>query len=317
MKYIAPLLCAGFLLASCGDNSTDLHGYAEGRFVMLAPDVAGRITRIAAQEGAHAEAGAVIFQIEDATERSAFEAARSSAQAAAARYDDAAAGGREPEVAAARELLKQARAAQIRAQAERERAENLLRTGYASRARVDEAVAAAESADARVAEMRERLTLSALPAREDQLRALAADAKQAEAQALVAGEVFRRRYVTAPAPGRIERIIRFAGDVAAPDRPAVRFLPDGQVRAILFVPEPLLAQTPVGTGLEIFCDGCPANAKARVVRLSEEAEFTPPVIYSDAERARLVFRAEAQFEGFTPPPGTPLRARIAAAEAPR
>ncbi len=174
-------------------------------------------------------------------------------------------------------------------------------------------VAAAEAADSRVAEMRERLTLASLPAREDQMRALAASAKEAEANALVAGENFRRRYIAAPAAGRIERIIRFAGDLAGPDRPAVRFLPDGQVRAILFVPEPLLAKTPVGTAIAISCDGCPADAKARIVRLAEEAEFTPPVIYSDSERSRLVFRAEATFQGFTPPPGTPLRARIAAA----
>ncbi len=317
MKHPTIILFATCLLAACGDNSTDLHGYAEGRFIMLAPDAPGRIARIAAQEGAHAEAGAVIFQMEDASERSAFEAARANAQAAAARYDDAAAGGREPEVAAARETLKQARAAQVRASADRERAEGLFRTGDVARARLDESVAAAETANARVAELRERLTLAALPAREDQLRALAAGAKEAEAQALVAGENFRRRYIAAPAAGRVERVIRYAGDVAGPDRPAVRFLPDGQVRAILFVPEPILAKTPVGTNLVIFCDGCPTDAKARIVRLAEEAEFTPPVIYSDAERARLVFRAEAEFQGFIPPPGTPLRATITGAEAAR
>ena len=45
-------LLAGLIaLAACGDKESELHGYAEGRFVILAPDAPGRIAKIAAQEG--------------------------------------------------------------------------------------------------------------------------------------------------------------------------------------------------------------------------------------------------------------------------
>ncbi|MBX7200430.1 MAG: HlyD family efflux transporter periplasmic adaptor subunit, partial [Rhodospirillaceae bacterium] len=121
----------------------------------------------------------------------------------------------------------------------------------------------------------------------------------------------RRRAVMAPAAGKVERVVRHAGDLASPSMPVVRFLPDGQMIAVLYVPAPRLAQTPVGTKLAVFCDGCPADAKAEITSIANEPEFTPPVIYSDNERARLVFRAEAKLTGFAPPPGTPLRAEVA------
>ena len=41
------------------------------------------------------------------------------------------------------------------------------------------------------------------------------------------------------------------------------------------------------------CDGCASDLAARVNFISAQAEFTPPVIYSQEERARLVFRIEA------------------------
>ena len=41
------------------------------------------------------------------------------------------------------------------------------------------------------------------------------------------------------------------------------------------------------------CDGCAKDLVARVRFISAQAEFTPPVIYSQEERARLVFRVEA------------------------
>lgn len=308
MRHIAATLSLlALALAGCGRRDDELQGYAEGKFVMLAPDASGRITVINAAEGAHVDSGAVLFQLEDTTEHAALDAAQASAAAAGARFDDAAAGGREPEIAAARDQLAQARATQVKAAADRQRFQALFVAGTIARAQLDEAVAAASTADAQVAELRQRLTITALPARENALRALQADATSAEAQARAAAETLRRRSVAAPAAGRVERLIRRAGDLAGPSLPAIRFLPDGNVRAILFIPEPQLARLPVGSRLAVQCDGCPADAAAEILSVADEAEYTPPVIYSDAERARLVYRAEARFTGFAPPPGTPLR----------
>lgn len=309
MRRISAVI-ALLVLASCGDDTPTLNGYAEGEFVMLAPETSGRIEQMNAVEGTAVQAGAPLFSLDATAETLSLEAARARAAAAAARFDDAAAGGRAPEIVAAREQLEQARAAQVRARADRVRAQQLAETGVIPRARLDEAVATATAADARVSEARQRVTLAELPARENQIKALAASAEETEQQVKMAEDALRRRAVTAPAAGKVERILRYAGDVAGPTVPAVRFLPDGRVIAVFFIPEPELAQVPVGTRLSIACDGCPAEAAAAIVSVADETEFTPPIIYSDAERARLVYRAEARLTGFVPPPGTPLRAKV-------
>ncbi len=316
MKRILTVI-ALFALTGCGDDTTALNGYAEGEFVMLAPETPGRIAQMNAAEGAAVAAGAPLFSLDAVSETLGLEAARARASAASARFDDAAAGGRTPEIAAAREQLEQARAAQVRARADRARAQELAATGVIPRARLDEAVAASETADARVSEARQRVTLAELPARENQIKALAASAEEAEQQVKMAEDALRRRTVAAPAAGRVERILRYAGDVAGPTAPAVRFLPDGRVIAVLFIPEPALSQVIVGTQVSIACDGCAAQTAAEIVSVADEAEFTPPIIYSDAERTRLVYRAEARFTGFVPPPGTPLRGELKRREAGR
>ena len=49
----------------------------------------------------------------------------------------------------------------------------------------------------------------------------------------------------------------------------------------------------IGDSVTVTCDGCASGLTARINFISAQAEFTPPVIYSLEERARLVFRIEA------------------------
>ena len=60
-----------------------------------------------------------------------------------------------------------------------------------------------------------------------------------------------------------------------------------------FVPQAVLPQVHIGDRIAINCDGCAQGLIARVNFVSAQAEFTPPIIYSLEERARLVFRIEA------------------------
>lgn len=300
-------------LSGCGEEPpTGLHGYAEGDFLNLAPEVPGRIETLNVSDGDRVEAGTALFGLESSAERQAVEGARQLADAAAARFDEAAAGGREPEIAAARDALSQARAEQERARENLVRMLALFERGVVPRAQLDDTEAQAATADARVAELRQRLSLVQLPAREQRLRALAAEADATRAEAARLEAILARRTIAAPSTGRVDRMLAFKGEMAGPNLPAVRFLPDGSVHALLFIPEPILAETGVGTRLLVSCDACPPDLSALVTTMSDEAEFTPPVIYSDEVRARLVYRAEARFEGEdVPPAGTPLKMRVA------
>src|SRR5580658_11346863 len=76
-------------------------------------------------------------------------------------------------------------------------------------------------------------------------------------------------------------------------RPVLTLLPPGNVKVRFFAPETILPNIAYGDAVRIGCDGCAANLTARVSFIARQSEFTPPVIYSLAERAKLVFLIEA------------------------
>ena len=49
----------------------------------------------------------------------------------------------------------------------------------------------------------------------------------------------------------------------------------------------------MGKAVVVTCDSCPVVLRF-ISLISREAEYTPPVIFSEQERAKLVFRVEAQ-----------------------
>ena len=61
-----------------------------------------------------------------------------------------------------------------------------------------------------------------------------------------------------------------------------------------FVPEGRLAEVHIGDRVRLVCDNCPADLAATVSFISPQAEYTPPVIYSESIRAKLVYMAEAR-----------------------
>jgi HlyD family secretion protein len=68
-----------------------------------------------------------------------------------------------------------------------------------------------------------------------------------------------------------------------------------------------------GDAATVTCDGCGDPIPVRVDFVAPEAEYTPPVIYSRENRAKLVFLVEARPQAATPVlrPGLPVEVRLA------
>ena len=49
-----------------------------------------------------------------------------------------------------------------------------------------------------------------------------------------------------------------------------------------------------GDKVRLVCDGCAADLTATISFISPQAEYTPPVIYSESIRAKLVYMVEAR-----------------------
>ncbi len=75
-----------------------------------------------------------------------------------------------------------------------------------------------------------------------------------------------------------------------------------------FVPEPLLAAAQPGRTIRFKCDGCDGFKSAVISHVASQPEYTPPVIYSETARAKLVYLVEAKPDAVDPQlrPGLPI-----------
>jgi HlyD family secretion protein len=117
--------------------------------------------------------------------------------------------------------------------------------------------------------------------------------RQAEAQVNTAQTRLARRSVASPVTGSVEQVYFRPGEVVTASKPIVALLPPGNIKIRFFVPETVLARISYGQEVRVHCDGCAADFAAKVSFIAKSAEFTPPVIYSQEERAKLVYLIEA------------------------
>jgi len=117
--------------------------------------------------------------------------------------------------------------------------------------------------------------------------------RQAEAQVNTAQTRLARRSIASPVTGSVEQVYFRPGEVVTASKPIVALLPPGNIKIRFFVPETVLARISYGEEVKVHCDGCAADIIAKVSFIAKSAEFTPPVIYSQEERAKLVYLIEA------------------------
>ena len=292
-RFTLPLLAA--LLVGCGDAPPPgWTGYAEAEPVYIAPPVAGRLTTLSVRAGEPVAAGAPLFELDDTPEAAADAEALARAISARAQAQDADKGRRAPELAVTRAQLTQARAAAHLAGLELARQRQLLAQGFIAQARVDEAATAQAQAQARVAELEAALAVAELPARDDTrsaARALADAAQSSRAQ--TAWRVAQKRQ-TAPMAARVQDVFLRPGEWVAAGQPVLALLPPAHRKARFYVPQSAVGSLALDAPVQLHCDGCGAAIPARISFIAAGPEYTPPVIYSNQQRDKLVFLVEAR-----------------------
>lgn len=309
------LVCAMLLLAACTRTDPDhFSGYAEADFIYVAPAVSGRVQLLAVDRGARVERGTTLFQLEPDVQ--AFERATATARVeqAAAQISNLRKGKRVDELRAIEQQLAQARASLELSSKELERAQTLVKQGFISSNRLDELRSARARDAARVAEVQAQLATARDAARPDEIAAAEAERRAAESElASTRWREDQTRGIAAQS-GTVQDVMYRVGEWVQQGAPVVAILPDGAVKLRFFVPQEALARIRVGDTVAIGCDGCPAGMSARVSFIATEAEFTPPVIYSNESRAKLVFMVEARPDDTSAKvlkPGQPIDARLA------
>lgn len=289
-----PLISA--LIAGCEPDPLAV-GYVEGEYVLLAPTEVTQVREVSVSRGDRVKAGDSVAAMEHRDAELAVAQAKAALAEAEAQLADLKEGKRPEEIAVLEATLASARAEANEARRVLSRTQDLSTRGIASQADLDKAQTAVETAEARVGQAEANLAVARLPARPETIKAARNKRDQAEAALEEARWRLSERVLKAPAAGRINDIIRNAGDVAGPSAPVISMLPDGAVKLKLYVPEEQFSSLAVGMPLAVQCDGCAPNLEARISYISPDPEFTPPVIYSLETRQKLVYLVEAKPEG--------------------
>ncbi|WP_155623302.1 HlyD family secretion protein [Burkholderia diffusa] len=291
------LAAAVALLAGCGRPANDVatyQGYVEGEFVYLSSSQAGTLTQLSVERGQAVAAGMPVFSLEAVNETAALRQAQHQLAAARAQLADLQTGKRPPEVAVTRAQLAQATAQAARAAAQRARDERQYAAGGLSKQQLDDSRTAAQTTAAQVRELQNQVDVARLPGRAQQVAAQAAQVDAAQAAVAEAQWKLDQKRVAAPAAGRVYDTLYRVGEWVQAGNPVVQMLPPQNLKVRFFVPEAAVASIAPGRTVAIHCDGCSADVPARVTYVSREAEYTPPVIYSNESRSKLVFMVEAR-----------------------
>ena len=242
----------------------------------------GRLDHLRVKAGDRVARADALFGLDAQAERAAKAEATArwvAAQALAANADK---GRRTDELAVTRAQLAQAKAAASLVETAWMRQNELVGQGFASRASLDASRATLAQARARVQEAEASLREAAQA--------------QAEAQNQVLRQAAWRldqNLQRAPVQGHVTEVYFSEGEYVAAGQPVVSLLaPDG-TKARFYVREDEVASLALGQWVSLACDGCGEPIPAQISRIATGPEFTPPVIYSNAQRAKLVFLVEA------------------------
>jgi len=293
-RKAAGLALAAALAGSSGEKPSAYQGYVEGEYVYIASPVGGRLEKLQVQRGQTIEAKAPLFELEAEQETAAKQQADEQLNAAEAQLADLKVGRRNPEVGVAQAQLSQAIAAEQQAALQLKRDEAQYAAGGIPRAQLEDSRSNFSIKAARVRELTNQVEIQRLPAREDQIRAQ--NAQVAAAKAALSQSAWRldQKRVAATQGGLVADTLYREGEWVPAGSPVVRLLPPRNVKLRFFVPEGVAGGVKPGRKVLVRCDGCGGDIPATVSYVSNEPEFTPPVIYSNETRAKLVFLVEAK-----------------------
>lgn len=285
---------AAAVLAGCGEKPPEVTpGVVEAEFVHVASLAPGKLVDLAVVRGGEVAAGAPLFRIESPDDQAALSSAQARVAQAAAQLADLDKGKRPEEIAVNAAQVAQAKSALAVADAQLRRERALVARGFVSASRIDALVADRDEAAARLAEAQAQVRVARLAGRADERAAAAAALSAAQSQEAELRARLADKAQRAPVAGIVDDTLFRPGETVAAGAPVVNLLPPAAIKVRFFVAEPMLARFKPGDVLNVRCDACPAPVEVHIRSIAHSAEYTPPVIYSRDQRARLVYLVEA------------------------
>jgi HlyD family secretion protein len=107
---------------------------------------------------------------------------------------------------------------------------------------------------------------------------------------------FTQKAQAAPQTGLVFDTLYRQGEWVDAGHPVVQLLPPQNIEVRAFVPEGAIGAVHPGDRAKVFVDGVAAPFIGTLRYIFPRSEYTPPVIYSEDSRGKLVFMIEVDFD---------------------
>lgn len=286
-------------VASCSDQTSEITGtinatgFVEGRSLTVISLYGGTVEAVLVDQGAEVIKDQELLRLDD----TAFVQVLNQAQAGV----DAAQAGLNLLIEQPQERdIDEAEAMLAIAQAELEAAVasvELLESIYSPVDPPDGELHAAESAvaiaEAGIDLARANLYQIKAGPLEAEIKMAEASLREAEAQLRLVERQMEEFSLISPTDGIVAELLVRKGEIVAPGGPVARILDPTYTTVKVYVPEQKVALLKVGDSVKITADAYPDETfEGSLIRISDQAQFTPTLVLTEEERVKLVFEVE-------------------------
>lgn len=243
-------------IASCQPAKEEWQGYNEGRFTYISSHFSGVLTKMYVDRGDVVKAKQPLFILESQPESDILN------QAIA-------------DTAAAQANLRANIAAFSLAELTVNRNQALLKKHAVQQAILDQAIVDYQKAKETISQSK-----------------AVWEAKKAAQQK--AQWDLKQKTIYAPTEARVFDTYFRVGELIPSEQAILSLLAKQDIKTIFYVSEHQLGSLYIGQEVNITCDACKESIVSIISFISPQAEFTPPIIYSNETRSKLVFRIEAK-----------------------
>lgn len=294
LKLFLIFVLTVLLFDGCQHESVKTYqGYAEGEYVNISSSQSGRLDSLFVRRGGHVTKGSKLFALECDSELIALHQASFELSVAQATLNDYKKGARPQELSVIEAQLSQALANADNAALQLSRNTQLYRANTLSKAGFDDSTALAKSTSAKVEELRDSLRVAKLSKRSDQITAQEARIKQLQSAIAQAQWKLDEKSLKSRGNALVFDTLYREGEWVNAGGIVVRLLPPENIKVRFFVPQKIAEQLSMGQRVMITSRSDQKKLPARVTYISTEAEYTPPVIYSNETKDKLTYMIEA------------------------
>lgn len=295
--YLAILLLLIFVIVkSCSKSQLEYNGYAEAELIYLSSPYGGFLESLNILRGNAISQNQLAFKLSGEPESSDLAQAKKNLEQAQANLLNLIEPQRETIQQGIEAQISQANALLALYAVRLSRSKNLYTKGMIDKDAVDAAQSNYDAQIGLIHQYTANLQESKLGSRDEQIKAALAAKEAAMSQVDKYEWILKNKSIFSPFNGIIYDTYYNVGEWVAANNAVASLYAAKYLYVTFYIPAPKLSWITLNDTVTVKCEGCERSYSAKIVYISPQAEYMPPVVYTRENSDKLVYRIRANPE---------------------